>query len=147
MKIKKIIRQIVDNGNVEDMYTLTDIFEDLVDTLESEGLNIYKEYEMKLYKMAYGTQLSREMAEEIVNKMRPYGQRWNIEEIEDVQRQYGLNHIKTTDMYVVMNSAYNDYKNIFDENIDYYIKFADDFINDEDAKEGKVFTYFTTLVE
>lgn len=147
MHIKKIIRQIVDNGNVDDMYKLTEVFEDVIDTLEEQGMQIYKDYEMQLYKMAYGNQLSQEMAEEIVEKMRPYGMRWNIEETQDLQNQYGLNHIKPADFYVVINSAYNDYRELFGEDIQMYVRYTDNFINDEDAKEGKVFNYFTTLVE
>lgn len=44
-----------------------------------------------------------------------------------------------------MNSAYNDYRDVFKENVDVYAKWSYAFIKDEDAKEGKVFTYFTKI--
>ena len=44
-----------------------------------------------------------------------------------------------------MNSAYNDYRDLFDDNLDMYVHFTKKFINDEDAKEGKVFTYFMKI--
>jgi hypothetical protein len=44
-----------------------------------------------------------------------------------------------------MNSAYNDYKNIFGEDLDIYIKYAKEFIEDEDGRDDKVFLYFTTI--
>ena len=63
----------------------------------------------------------------------------------DIQERYGLEHLKSSDFYTVMNSAYNDYHDIFGDNIDMYINFTRDFIEDEDAKDGKVFIYFTTI--
>ena len=145
--IKEYIRKIVDEGSIEDMHTLSDILSEVINIVKDYDMDCYKKYEMELYKMAYGETLSKDMAEDIVSKMRPYGKRWNIEETENVQRQYGLNNISPVDFYVVLNSAYNDYKDLFDENIDMYVRFANDFINDEDAKQGKVFKYFTQIAE
>ena len=102
---------------------------------------------MELYKMAYGETLSREMAEHIVKKMRPYGIKWDLEQTRQIQEQYGIDNIRAIDFYVVLNSAFNDYNNLFGDDIERYIKFTIDFINDEDAKQGKVFKYFTTIVE
>jgi len=44
-----------------------------------------------------------------------------------------------------MNSAYNDYNDLFNDDIESYVKFTIDFIEDEDAGNGKVFKYFTTI--
>ena len=145
MSIKKYIKEISNNGNIEDMYKLTDMFIDLVDTLDQYDPKACKKYEMALYKIAYGNTFNDEMAQEIVNKMRPYGEKWSIEEVCEMLDQYGITNIKPTDFYIVINSAYNDYKDIFNEDIDMYIKFSVDFIEDEDAKNDKVFTYFTTI--
>ena len=46
---------------------------------------------------------------------------------------------------VVMNMAYSDYSEVFGDNLDMYAKFSKAFIKDEDAKEGKVFTYFNEI--
>ena len=145
MEIKEYVEKIVDNGNVEDMHELSEILNDLMRELCEYDEKLYDKYKMHLYKMAYGSVLSRDMAEEIVQKMRPYRMRWNFEETRQIQEQYGVNDIRPTDFFVVMNSAYNDYKDIFDENIEFYVRFTKDFINDEDAKDSKVFTYFTTI--
>lgn len=147
MDIKNCIERIIDNGNVADMHKLSEMLENLLETTKEYDKDIYKKYKMDLYKMAYGTTLSREMAEEIVSKMKPYRMRWNLDETRNIQEQYGINDIKDTDFFVVMNSAYNDYKDIFDEDIEMYIKFTLDFIEDEDAKDGKVFNYFTTILQ
>jgi len=44
-----------------------------------------------------------------------------------------------------MNSAFNDYNDLFKDNVDWYAKFAKDFIEDEDAVDDKVYFYFTMI--
>lgn len=142
MDIEDIIQTIIDNGNM-----LSDILEDVMEDLQEYDEECYKKYEMKLYKMAYGNNLTRKMAEEIVSKMRPYGQRWSIEETDELQRQYGISNINPVDFFVVVNSSFNDYHDIFNDNTEMYVRFTVDFINDEDAKKDKVFLYFTQISE
>lgn len=140
--LEEMIEKIIDNGKLEDMQTLSELLEDTMEIIKDYDEKCYKEFEMKLYKMAYGNHLNKSMAENIVNKMRPYGMRWNLEETESMQRQRGIEDIPKADFFVVINSAYNDYKDIFGEDLEGYIRFTIDFIKDEDAKEGKVFKYF-----
>lgn len=140
--LEEMIEKIIDNGKLEDMQTLSELLEDTMEIIKDYDEKCYKEFEMKLYKMAYGNHLNKSMAQDIVNKMRPYGMRWNIEETESMQRQRGIEDIPKADFFVVINSAYNDYKDIFGEDLEGYIRFTIDFIKDEDAKEGKVFKYF-----
>lgn len=142
MDIEEYIERIVDNGKIEDMQELSEMLEDTMEIIKDYDEKCYKEFEMKLYKMAYGNHLNKSMAQDIVNKMRPYGMRWSIEETESMQRQRGIEDIPKADFFVVINSAYNDYKDIFGEDLEGYIRFTIDFIKDEDAKEGKVFKYF-----
>jgi hypothetical protein len=145
MDIEEIIQRIVDNGRIEDMKTLSDILEETMELIKRYDPDCYKQYEMELYKMAFGDTLNKEMAEDIVSHMRPYGEHWNIEETMRLQEQRGIHDIRDVDFFVVMNSAYNDYNNIFGDDIEGYIRYTVDFINDEDAKEGKVFIYFTEI--
>lgn len=145
MDIEEIIQKIVDNGKVEDMETLSDILEDTMEEIEKYDKDCFDKYVMELYKMAYGNTLNKQMAEQIVHKMKPYGEKWNIQETQRMQEQYGINNVRNTDFYVVINSAYNDYKSLFEDDIEKYIRFTMRFIQDEDAKPDKVFTYFTTI--
>jgi len=147
LDIEEYIEKIVDNGKIEDMQELSDMLEDTMEIIKDYDKECYKDFEMKLYKMAYGSHLNKSMAEEIVHKMRPYGERFSFEETKNLQRQRGINDIDECEFYVVINSAYNDYKDLFNEDTESYIRFTIDFIKDEDAKEGKVFTYFTQVVE
>lgn len=145
MDIEEIIQKIVDNGKVEDMETLSDILEDTMEELEKYDKDCFDKYTMKLYKMAYGNVFNKEMAEEVVSKMRPYGERWNIEESQRIMEQYDINTVRIIDFYIVINSAYNDYKNLFEDDIEKYVRFTMDFIQDEDAKIDKVFIYYTEI--
>ena len=145
MEIEDYIERIVGNGNVEDMHRLSDILEEVMEVIKKYDKKCYEKYEMELYKMVYGDTLNKEMAEKIVTNMKPYGQKWSLNETMDLQERYGLDHLKSSDFYTVLNSAYNDYHDIFGDNIDMYLNFTRDFIEDEDAKDGKVFIYFTTI--
>ena len=142
MDIEKIIQRIVDNGSVEDMHTLSDILEETMEIIKQYDERCYREYAIELYKMAYGNHLNREVAEEIVQAMRPEGMRWSYDETRNLQNQRGLNNIPEADFFTVINSAYNDYKNLFGEDLESYIRFTVDFIEDEDAKPQKVINYF-----
>lgn len=104
MDIEEYIDRIVDNGKIEDMQTLSDMLEDTMEIIKDYDKDCYKEMEMKLYKMAYGNHLNKSMAEEIVHKMRPYGERFNFKEVEQMQRQRGINDIDPIEFYVVLNS-------------------------------------------
>jgi hydrogenase maturation factor HypE len=145
MDIEKCIDRIVSNGISEDMHKLNDILIDLLEFVEDYDEKTYKKYEMAIYEIAYGKKLTREMAESVVNKMKPYGMRWSFEESRQLMQEYGVNDVDEIDFFVVINSAFNDYRDLFNDNIDMYIKFAIDFIRDEDAKDGKVFIYFTQI--
>ena len=145
MDIEEYIKKIIDSGNLEEMEKLSDMLEDTLELIKEYDEKCYEEYEIELYKMAYGDRLNKKMAENIVSKMRPDGMRWSYEEVKHIQEQRGLTDIATEDFFVVINSAYNDYKNIFGEDIEGYVRFTLDFIEDPDAKEGKVFKYFTEI--
>lgn len=142
MDIEKIIQRIVDNGSIEDMHTLSDILEEVMEIVKQYDERCYSEYAVELYKMAYGNHLNREVAEEIVQAMRPEGMRWSYDETRNLQNQRGLNNIPEADFFTVINSAYNDYKNLFGEDVESYIRFTVDFIEDEDAKPQKIINYF-----
>lgn len=146
-EIKQMIQKIADDGDRQEMEELSDILNELAHILEKYDENIFKEYYMKLYCMAYGDRFNRKMAEEIISKMQPYRMRWSLEESQNIQRDFGLDNIDDLNFWIVLNSAYNDFRDIFGENLEMYARYVRDFIEDEDAKEGKVFRYFTTIVK
>lgn len=144
-EVKEYIRKIVDEGSQNEMEELSMILDEAVCVIKDYDEDLYKDYLMRMYRMAYGNVLSRSMAEDIVKSMKPYGMRWSLDETKRVQEDYGLSSIRDVDFFVVINSAYNDYRDLFGDNLENYVRFTRNFINDEDAKEGKVFLYFTTI--
>ena len=144
--MREYIEKIVDGGDINEMKELSNMLIDLMYEVKKADEKLYHKYKMELYEMAYGKRLNEEMAEHIVEKMKPFGMKWTMEQTTDVKNKYGLTDIDDVDFYVVMNSAYNDYHDLFQENLDMYVKYATDFIKDEDAKDCKVYRYFTTIV-
>ena len=145
MHIKKYIRMIVENGRQEDMEELSDILDETINIIKEYNQDLYEKYKLCLYKMAYGNSFDEEMAEDIIRKMKPYGMKFSIEDSRQIQNDFGLDNINTIDFWIVINSAYNDYWDIFEDNVEMYARYVRDFIEDEDAKQDKVFTYFTTI--
>lgn len=140
--IKKYIQKIVDNNKQEDMEKLLDMLTEIIYKMKEPYYETYKHYKMCLYEMAYGKVISDEMREEIVERI---GEHWTLEQTEQVKKDYGYSDIPANEFNLVMNMAYSDYKDVFEENLDLYAKFSKAFIKDEDAKEGKVFTYFNEI--
>ena len=144
--IREDIIKIVDDGDRMEMEELSDMLQEVIEIVFNYNEEKGKEYELKLYRMAWGDVLSKQMAEEIISKMQPYHMRWSLEETRNIQNDYDLDNIRDIDFWVVMNSAYNDYRDLFNDNIEMYVKYSRDFILDEDAKNNKVFKYFTTIL-
>lgn len=142
-EIKEYIRKIVDDGSIEEMYKLSDMLDELAHTVKQFDEDLYKKYKMELYIMAYGDVLTESLAKEIVSDMRPYGEKISVENAREIRDRYGMNNIDIWSFYTVVNMAYNDYRDIFGDNLEMYAMFTRDFIEDEDAKKGKVLKYFT----
>ncbi len=142
MKIEKYIRKIVNDGDRREMEELSDILVEVVDIIKKYDEDCYDEYKKKLYKMAYGNEINEDVAKEIVREMKPAGQRWSINETEQMQRDYGMDNIDPVSFYLVMNQGFNDYRDVFGDSLDMYIRYAEAFICDEDAKPNKILNYF-----
>lgn len=147
MKIEHYIRKIVDEGDQREMEKLSDILSEVIDLIKEYDKDTYREYKMELYKMAYGDRLTEDMAEDSVEHMRPYGKKWSINETEDMQNNYGINNIDPIEFFAVLNMSYNDYRDVFGDDLDMYIRFTQAFINDEDARPGKVLRYLMLIPE
>ena len=145
MKIKEYLERIIEKGNRKDMEELSDMLDKAIYKVKDCDPEWYDKKCMKLYTMAYGKVLNEEMAKDIISEMEPYHMHWTLEQTRQVQVQNGLNNIRDIDFWVVMNSAYNDFQDLFEDNIDMYVKYTKNFILDKDGKEDKVFLYFTTI--
>ena len=145
MHIEKYIRKIVDDGDIKEMEQLSDLLQETIEVIKKYDEKKYKKFEMELYKMAYGNVLTEDMAEEIVSKMQPYHTYFTMNEAREIQQKYGLEDINPINFFIVLNMSYNDYKSVFGDNLEMYVRFTEAFIKDEDAKPDKIFLYFTQI--
>lgn len=153
MDIEEYIEKIVDNGKIEDMETLSDMLEDTMEIIKDYDKECYKDFEMKLYEMAYGKKLTDEMKREWVKKMRPMS-KWTEEEVKDIVNQYGF-EVPYMSAFVILNMLYSDMKSAFgdgndEESLKRYLRGTSDWYFDEDAKvdgEEKLFNYKMYIVK
>ena len=145
MEIKKYIAKIIENGSHDDMVKLSNMLDETILKLKVYDKECFKEYKKELIGMAYNYKFNEEMASEIVEKMCPLGEYWDLATTSSLKNDYG---IVTDDysFYIVMNSLANDYGSVIDkDDTDTYVKMANSFINDDDAVKDKVWKYFTTI--
>lgn len=144
MKIKKMLETIIERGKVEDMYKLNDMLDELICDLKEQKPKLYKEYKMELYEIAYGNVILEDKAREIVEHMKPFKEHFSMENAKEIKEDYSIKH-SVSDIYLVVNSLYNDYHEILDENNDLYAKMTKLWLNDADSVDDKVFQYFCTI--
>lgn len=85
-------------------------------------------------------------AHEIVKDMRPYGEKWTLDEIGAFIVTKAVPEEERVNYYLVMNMMYNDHRDTAKkyglDNADFYYALAKEFIEDEDGKPHKVARYF-----
>ena len=153
MDIEEYIEKIVDNGKIEDMQELSDMLEDTMEIIKDYDKECYKDFEMKLYEMAYGKKLTDNMKREWVKKMRPMS-KWTEEEVKNIVNQYGF-EVPYMSAFVILNMLYSDMKSAFgdgndEESLKRYLRGTSDWYFDEDAKvdgEEKLFNYKMYIVK
>lgn len=144
--IRKYIEKIGENRNIEDMDKLGDMLSEIIYSTKESHPEIYKKYKLELYEMAYGKKINEEMAENWVKEMQPIGVHWTIEEITNAMQNLGYNFDKV-DFFVVANMMYNDYYDLVKENEELALKLAKDWLEDEDAKQDKLYCYWKYIIK
>lgn len=140
--MKEYIQKIVLNGNQNDMECLSEIMVEMLYDLKETNYDKFTKYKNKIKGMAYDYKIDGELAMEIVENMRPYGEVWSMETIQSV---IGNDNHRLEDMYVVMNSLANDYSDIINvEEAETYVKMARAWIDDADAHKNKIWWYFVS---
>ena len=141
MKIREYIEKIGENKKPEDMQRLGDMLAEILYKMKDAHPDCFEKYKKELYIMAYGYTFTDEKADKIVEEMTPYHMHWTKDQTTEVMRSAGLK-FDENEFYVVMNMAYNDYYELFGDDVQSYIKYSTLFIDDPDAKPHKVFKYF-----
>ncbi len=91
----------------------------------------------EIYETIYGEVLSKEKAEYLVHEMKPYGQKWTMNEVDQV---LGGN-CKLATRYYTMNMMFNDYHDLFNDDTEKYVEISKLWLNDVDSEGGDIKTY------
>lgn len=125
---------------------ISDLIDMLMCDAKEENYELYEHIEGELYEMVYGKKISEEMAKEWVEDMEPIGRYWSLEETSGAMNNLGYNHDKI-DFFVVANMMKNDYADLTKEDDMLALKLAHDWLNDEDARDCKLYQYWKYVVK
>ena len=137
---RTLMRKIISDGKTENMEKLECVMVEALDYLKMFDEDVYDQAEYKLYKMAYGDHLSRELAEKWVGSMKnddgTIGGHWTYEQTSQHAGSYDKN-----DWYAVLNMIYSDnYMPKFETST--YIDLAKKWFEDKDARPDKTLRYY-----
>ena len=103
----------------------------------------YNKLFLEIYITMFGEKLTADLAKYLVSKMLPYGQKWTSDEVAKLLKDTNTD-ISTN--YYVMNMMFNDYYDLFKENVEQYIDISKLWLNDIDSIGGDVKTFrYATL--
>ena len=140
---KIYIKQLDLSEHEEEVKEILDML--LCDTRE-KNMGLYKHIEGEMYEMVYGKKISEEMAKKWVEHMKDVGMYWNLNETTNAMHDLGYNHDKI-DFFVVANMMKNDYEDLTKDNDALALKLANDWLNDEDAKDHKLYEYWKYIIK
>lgn len=143
METKMYLKKIITSDNENKKEEVMDLFCELMSEIEDK--DYHEEMERRIYEISEGKVLNEEKARHLIEHMKPFGMKWEMNDTETVRNNYGFTDIRPVDFWITMNSAYNDYNDIFKDNIEMYARYSKDFIQDEDAVEDKVYYYFSMI--
>ena len=137
MLIKDLVKNVNDSSTLKSWIPIMDSYLSKLDECDYECLCD------KLYETIYGEVLSDEKAMKLVQNMKPFGEHWTMEE---VNQALGGNW-KLSTRYYTLNMMYNDYHKLFQEDTNKYIELALAWLEDEDSDGGDIKTYrYSTYV-
>lgn len=125
---------------------ITDIIDMLICNAKETDVELYNHVESLLYEMAYGKMLNKEMAVKWVKNMRPRGEHWTMDDTTNAMKSMGYS-LDPTEFFVVANMMYNDYYDLVKDNESLALELAEDWLEDEDAKECKLYEYWKHVIK
>ena len=139
------IKKIIDSNDMNKLKLLANETIDILDCLESLDEDKYAKYELDIYELNYGKKISEDIATKWVENMKPYGQKWSIDETNMALRDKNWN-LDPVEFYVVANMMFNDYNEIILDNVDLAFEMAKQWLTDSDVKSNKLYNYYKYVV-
>lgn len=143
---KQNAEKIIKENNAKNIDALLLVFYKAMENLAKNNVKLFNELNMETYIIANGKKLNKEMAENIIVNMQPYHMKWTLDDITKIMKDYNL-ILDTVNFWTVMNYAYNNYNELFEDDVEKYVKYSKLFIEDKNAKEDKIFTFFTRIMK
>ena len=145
MDIRKVSDMVYHDDDKYKMEEMNKVYYKMADFIKERNPDVYDQFVIEAEDIAY--KMTRTDAEDIVMKMKPYGQHWSYEDVKNYIAERGMDGSLTCDYYVAMNMAFNDYNRTARQyGIDrpeFYYDIAWDFLNDEDGPSHKVAKYYS----
>lgn len=145
MDTKALIKKVLSKNDIG-LECIINTLEESLNYIQKVDDTVYKRILESLEKKAYA--IEPEEAKNIVQKMKPMGQQWSWQQIEEYITSKGIDASCVEKWYLVMNMVYNDYYDTAKtfghlNDVEFFYHLAKDFIEDPDAKPLKVEKYFT----
>lgn len=140
--------KILENASLEQLrdYLTKELYK-----VKERDYEMYEELELDLYKEVYGCHFNDWLLEKalkgLINEDGTKGEHWTVEQTEDVAKSNGVSfkNFNKYDWCYVMNMLYSDYYGSVPNDTSTYLKMANKFLNDKDAKEGKALHYWLAM--
>jgi hypothetical protein len=152
-KLKKLTDSILKDGKMNSDTIIEHLTIALCDCECGEMEHIYK----KLYEDAFGTRITKDIAEEWVHSMLAHdtadGQKWTMENTTEYGNKVNIDWTRYSkvDFYIVMNMMYSDYYrtaktiNMASDNM-FFANLSKDWLCDSDVSEDKLYKYYFDVV-
>lgn len=127
---------------------LKEFINDTILKFKNIDYDLYNSLEHDLYLKINGyhfnEQLLKEATSKLINEDGSTGAHWDVVQSTDIAKQYNvdLNNYNEYDWNYVLNMIYSDYYGAVPNDLTYYVKLANKFINDKDTVCGKVLKYY-----
>lgn len=145
MKLEKIVREA--DGKQKEA-----VCEALIASMGRLSQESLESLTEEIYELVYGCHFCRETYEEavsgLVNEDGTHGAHFTFEEATDLMAQNGVQGgtlFNSYDFAYVLNMVYSDYSDMLGNDNSNYVRFADRFIRDSDAPNGKAWKYYRAM--
>lgn len=145
MCINEDINKITSTGSHEDMTHLSDVLQSALYKLKDHDEHCFDKYKMEIHEIANGKVITKEMAEDWVNSMKPAA-KWTFDETSSVRKQYNINDIDEISFYIVMNMMHSDMFDLVgngdtNDSVIKHIQATKDWLGDIDVAKDKLYNY------
>lgn len=152
MHVKKYIERILASNSEDNEEKLVGYLCESIRKLKSYDKKAYEDLEEQLYVVLYGYSLNDELCEKWVENMQnndgSKGEHWKIKDTTQVAQQVGIKfdeNLTEYEWWAVMNMIYSDYYGTVPNDVLTYSKMAKAFVEDKDAKKGKLYRYYKCI--